>query len=243
MQRVTNTIPSVYPGENFNEYEYTREQLSKYNPDSHACQRCGKRIWFSKKSSTYTRMLIWAKDGKPVYNEISIPTMLCQKCGKDEPLTGNKAGDYNHAIFTGNIIPFSSFTLSFILTVLHAYANRHVQKKTVHDVCAQWEISTSTLYNWIKRYKDHYDAWADSLHAIPQASPELPHCDVDGIHASEMPHPSATGARVLLATLKYLLSRLVDLVPSFFNRFTFSFLQGCKKTHFRELPTKCRPFY
>ena len=48
MQRVTNMIPSVYPGENFNEYEYTREQLSKYNPDSHACQRCGKRIWFSK---------------------------------------------------------------------------------------------------------------------------------------------------------------------------------------------------
>ena len=39
--------------------EVTEESLNNYNPDSHPCQRCGKNIWCSRTSGSYSRYMTY----------------------------------------------------------------------------------------------------------------------------------------------------------------------------------------
>lgn len=227
MQR-TNDIPPVLPGSDFNEQEYIQDLINSYNPDSHACQRCGKKIWYGGETRYYKRGITWPCNGAPKDDIILIPCMICKQCGKSEDGSGTKNGDYHHAILRGSLIPFTSYTLLFILTVLYEYFNRTT---TVHEVCQKWQISTKTLYQWRKRYQEHYDAWIDALQSIKKLEQDA---------RNELP-PQAAVKRALSRSLCIVLNALSALGAQFFRRFLFSFLQPNTKTHLRELPGKRRP--
>ena len=227
MQR-TNDIPNVLPGSDFDEPAYIQNLIDSYNPDSHSCQRCNKRIWFGGETRCYKRGITWACNGAPKDDFIMVPCMLCRQCGKSEDGSGTENGDYHHAILRGTLIPFSSYTLFFILTVLYEYFNRTT---TVAAVCEKWQISTKTLYQWRKRYKDHYEAWTDSLHSLANLEAE----------ARQEHPPQRSCALALFRSLEIVLENLSALVNRFFGTFAFSFLQPNTKSHLRELSGKRRP--
>ena len=116
--------------------------------------------------------------------------------------------------------------LLFILTVLDAYVNRTC---TVVELCAHWQIAVSTLYAWIKRYKEHYDAWARSI--------DNPLSSQDSVPSSG---PGLALRKAMGSSLSVIRADLPEHINAFFRRFGFSFLQPNRKTHLRELSGKRR---
>ena len=226
MQRISVMRMLVIASSNpdFNEYEFTKSHLALYEPGSHCCQRCGKLLWSSGITTSYKRLMTWPCNGTPKTDEISIPIFLCGQCGKSENGTGCENGDYYHAILPNNLIPFSQFTLLFILTVLDEYFNH---KRTVNQICVNWGITTTTLYSWRKRFRTHYDAWSDVFHSIR--------------NLEESDHSTNHHKPPLAIALMWIMECLDKLVAGFFSRFRFSFMQECTRTHLRELPGKRRP--
>ena len=207
--------------------DITQTANSNYNPDSHCCERCGKAIWSSGKKSTYRRGITYPLNGKRVDDSIMIPVYLCKKCGKSDQPGGTENGDYHHAILATTLIPFTYYTLLFVLTVLDDYAKHN---GTVVEICDRWSISVSTLYRWKSRYMEHYDAWSDSLSSIESHASK---------HRQHLP-PDESVRQAIAETLIRVWQLIYELPRSCFLRFTFSFMQGCKKTHFRELPNRRR---
>ena len=207
-------------------FKYTQDLMDSYNPDSHRCERCGKEVWASENAGSYTRGFVYPKDGSPAFAKIRVPLILCEGCGCSLDGSGRVDGDYKHAILPMTIVPFTAYSLLFILTVLDAYANRTC---TVVEVCAHWQIAVSTLYVWKKRYKEHYDAWARSI--------ENPLNSQDNVPSSGS---GMAFRKAMIQSLATIRSDLPKFIKAFFHRFGFSFLQPNRKTHFRELSGKRR---
>lgn len=219
-----SNLPDCYDSSR-NHLEYTQALIDSYIPDSHCCERCGRRIWASRQAGSYERGFIYPENGKPVYETIRIPLVLCKDCGKSSDGPVRESGNYKHAILPQTIIPFTAYSLLFILTVLADYVNRTC---TVEDVCAHWHIAVSTLYAWKKRYMEHYDAWAVSI--------DNPHLQTDNpLSGSDSSDPQRI-RNAVNSTLNQIRFSLPSIVSSFFRRFGFSFLQPNRKTHFREIP-------
>ena len=229
MQRITVSANDRFKE---NDLQLSENALSDYNPDCHCCSRCGKKIWAEGKVSSYIRGVTHVVNGQRVDDEIRIPVYLCSQCGKSSRRGGTENGDYNHAILTDNLIPFTYFTLIFVLTVLKDYATRtssNAKRHTVAEICEYWNISVSTLYRWKERYKDHYDAWANSTESIRKFKED-----------SRKDTPEEAEAEALDKSLALVYTKLTELIQIFFSRFLFSFLQPNRLTHFRPLAQACR---
>jgi len=68
------------------------------------------------------------------------------KCGKTE------------ALLPDVLIPFSSYSLRFVLKILWKFLHR---KETVEKFCAKYCIAVQTVYNWLSLFKLHYNKWMD----------------------------------------------------------------------------------
>ena len=227
IENAANLTDIINPDSNL--FELVQQQLQNYNPHSHRCERCGREYWFVRKVITYSRSFVWVYNGEPKYDTIEIPVMLCENCGKSADGTGNKDGNYYHAILISPfIIPFSRYTLSFILAVLDAYVNRTC---TIIQFCSNWKIAVSTLYDWKKRYKEHYDAWSESIKSIRMKEQEELNSGSDPVKAED---------KAIAYSLNRISTFLTTLVVNFFKRFSFSFMQSNRKTHLREVALKRR---
>ena len=219
----------INPFPEINWFEFASEMLARYNPDSHYCQRCHKEIWADKIVTSYPRGFVWPCNGRSRTDTLYIPVILCRECGKPADGKGPDSGDYNHAILGGIIIPFTKYSLPFVLTVLDSYANR---TGTVEDVCEQWGICRNTLYNWIGRHMEQYDLWADSLHGTGSLGRE-----------AQSRHPGSKNlySRILAAALGLVSHILPIVISGFFGKYGYSFMQPSKKTHLRPPLTRRRP--
>ena len=232
MQRIEiHELPEnpINPFPNTNWFEFAKEKLDLYNPDSHCCQRCHKRIWADKPVTSYPREFVWPCSGRKRTDTLWVPVFLCRECGKAADGTGTESGDYNHAILGGIIIPFTKYSLPFVLTVLDSYINR---TGTVEEVCEQWDICRNTLYNWKKLFMEQYNLWADSLHGTEALKEDIKLKD---------PKARNLGLRILAAALGLIDRMAGTVIRHFFQRFSYSFMQASKKTHLRELPKGRRP--
>ena len=113
------------------------------------------------------------------------------------------------------MIPFTAYSLPFIIEVLDSYLHRSC---TVRELCKRWEISTSTLYRWLARYMEHYDAWADSLHKRRK-------------FLSDMDVPDGGAAASM--TVDWFRSKYPAPITDFCHKTGYSFLQPNELTHFR----------
>ena len=95
--------------------------------------------------------------GKRIQTTLTIPRYLCESCGR------------TRALLPDVLIPFGSYSLRFVLTILRAYKNR---TGTVAELCMDWEIAISTLYGWIHLFIDHHNAWCRILDRILWVSEE-----------------------------------------------------------------------
>ena len=214
--------------------------LKNISADTLVCQGCGK-CGCMKPHGTYKRGITYEQNGELVDDFVMIPVFYCTEC------------NYLHAFLTDFLIPFCSFTLLFILGVLKAYIERPMTV-TVRAICARYQISSTTLYAWKKRFLCHYTELMASmdLSSVHQKSgntaPAMYSDGSDGSCPSSGSDPSLPPdqtrhpylhARSFIHTYIENVMALPDLTSTFFSLFGFSFLQGNHKKHLKPLP---RPY-
>ena len=82
------------------------------------------------------------------YNSVEIKRVRCGSCGR------------THAILPDYIIPYTTYSLLFILRVLGAY---YLGCGTVEEVCRRYAISVSMLYEWKALFQKHKRLWLGIL--------------------------------------------------------------------------------
>ncbi len=98
--------------------------------------------------SPYQRYLISYEAGEVVRRIVDVKQMQCTSCRSI------------HAILPDCLVPYSSYSLSFMLTVLKEY---FLEKTTVQQLCDHFQIAISTLYAWVKLFHRHKALWLGVL--------------------------------------------------------------------------------
>jgi len=95
-----NKLNSLSDLDIFNTY------IENINVSKLTCASCGAKHSLTYLSS-YKRHLVIYHDGKVSDNTITIPRFICSSCGS------------THAILPPVIIPYKSYSFSFLISVLH----------------------------------------------------------------------------------------------------------------------------
>lgn len=133
------------------------EAIASFSIGSSFCPCCGaKGCLFSHAS--YARDLITIEHGKVCYHSITIPRVICSSCG------------HTHAILPDVLIPYGSYSLRFILTVLRAF---FLRKETIDSLCSRYQLSRSTLYSWRNLFFLHKRLWLGYLIDLSTSSLEF----------------------------------------------------------------------
>lgn len=115
-----------------------------------ACPYCG-AVGCCSYFASYKRYLITVENDSRVDYTVTVGRVLCSSCHS------------THALLPDILIPFGSYSLSFILYILNAYLSR---TGSVEDFCNHWQISVSTLYFWIHTFENHYGLFFGILNRL-----------------------------------------------------------------------------
>ncbi|SCP99963.1 hypothetical protein SAMN05421730_10791 [Anaerobium acetethylicum] len=133
---------------NLTAYEAFLQAMSAVSIHDYACPFCSCAHPDWQKHASYERFLISFEHGLTVTYTIMVIRYKCTSCG------------HTHAILPEHLIPYSSYSLPFILTVLRDYYTRPV---SVESVCSKYDISVSTLYAWHSLFLTHKKIWLGLL--------------------------------------------------------------------------------
>lgn len=108
--------------------------------------------------SRYTRSLIDFEGGRTVYRRVEIKRVRCGSCG------------HTHAILPDGVIPYTTYSLPFILRVLCAH---FLRLGTVEQLCRRYAISPSMLYQWKGLFQEHKEIWLGVLKSAERTPAEF----------------------------------------------------------------------
>jgi len=149
----------------------------------------------------YHRYCIHALNGRCVEETVSIPLIVCSSCGASQ------------AVIPDTLIPFGSYSVRFVLTVLRAFASRRC---TVADFSDQWQLSQSTVYDWRRRLDSQLAEWISACQTLLRHAGNLAAERQAERHAKSQHPPSP---------------ELIPGFPELFHQsFHRAFLQGCLRT-------------
>jgi hypothetical protein len=117
-----------------------------------SCPYCGAKNPVWSFHDTYSRYLISYENGATITYTIEITRIICSSC------------EHTHAILPDIIIPHSSYSLTFTLSVLKDYFS----KMKIKEICEKYQISISTLYGWKQLFLQHKKLWLGILEDIYQ---------------------------------------------------------------------------
>lgn len=120
-----------------------------------SCPNCGAKHPVWSYHDSYERYLISYENNSIVTDIIDITRIRCSSCNG------------THAILPEIIIPFSSYSLLFVLSVLKDY---YMPGNTVASLCKKYKISTSTLYEWKRLFLTHKQLWFGVIENLYQES-------------------------------------------------------------------------
>lgn len=92
---------------------------------------------------TYKRNLVSYEDKQICEETVMIKRTICPSC------------KHTHALIPDVLIPFKTYGILFILSVLKAYFFRRQSKQNVIQICDHFGIAHATLYAWKRRYLKH----------------------------------------------------------------------------------------
>jgi hypothetical protein len=115
--------------------EIFQASTDEYNPFGDKCPNCGARGILNSYGN-YTRYLVSPVNGRQNTDRIKPLRFKCPGCRT------------THALLPEILVPYSPYSLRFILTVLIAYFERETP---VAEVCKHYCIAISTLYRWKHR--------------------------------------------------------------------------------------------
>lgn len=160
-----------------------------------ACPKCGAPGTLSGHGD-YGRDLTSYEGGQIVDSHVRPLRFYCSSC------------EATHALLPDIIVPYSPYSLLFMLTALIAYYERAT---TVAEVCARFGIAVSTIYDWKERIALHKDLMLGVL--ISQKQRE--HSYIVGLLRS---------------------SDLSDILCRFFRKYGLSFMQNRSEPATRSRP-------
>ena len=90
----------------------------------------------------------WHSPFHQVCHDITVPRYACRSCG------------HTHSGLPSCLVPYRSYSLRFILTVLQDY---FIRVSSVEHLCRKYEVSVSTLYRWIGLFCSQKALWLGIL--------------------------------------------------------------------------------
>ena len=119
--------------------EWFEKTFEKSNLLEQVCPYCNSKGQMIL-HDTYSRYMITIKGNRIESVLLRIPRVKCTSCG------------HTHAVLPEMLIPYSSYSLRFVLTVLKDYF-LHVH--TVEQICETYQIAHSTLYVFRDLFLSH----------------------------------------------------------------------------------------
>ena len=96
----------------------------------------------------YGRSIIDFKAGKQEKSDLCVLRVFCDSCS------------HAHAILPDVIIPYSSYSLFFVLRILGEY---FAGLYTIEQLCERYRISQNQLFKWVALFKSHKQEWLGLL--------------------------------------------------------------------------------
>ena len=124
--------------------------MAKFKPELETCPICGS-TGNCHIHAYYGRSIVDLKGGHPVKSDLCVLRVICDSCG------------HAHAILPDLIIPYSRYSLFFILRLLGEYFSGLY---SVEHLCERFGLTTDQLYRWLALWKVHKQEW---LGVLPDA--------------------------------------------------------------------------
>lgn len=115
-----------------------------------ACPHCSAKGCL-KGFGHYERDLIELESGAPKICPVEVKRYRCTSCR------------HTHVLLPSGLVPYRSYSLRFILTVLYCYFCR---RDTVEEICSRFWIRSSTLYAWKKLFLRQKELWLGVLESL-----------------------------------------------------------------------------
>jgi len=141
MIRLFTALCKVYYEKLLSEWQAFCEATDGFCHLGETCPKCGAAGKLSGHGD-YGRGLTSYEDGQIVNYPVRPLRFLCSSCNG------------THALLPDIIVPYSPYSLLFMLAALIAFYERDA---TVEDVCAEFGIAVSTIYAWKERISEHKD--------------------------------------------------------------------------------------
>lgn len=117
--------------------------MANFQPCFETCPICGS-TGNCHIHDYYGRSIIDFRAGKREKSGLCVMRVFCDSCG------------HAHAILPDVIIPYSSYSLLFILRLLGQY---FTGRFTIEQLCERYQISIKQFYKWLALWKSHKQEW------------------------------------------------------------------------------------
>lgn len=121
--------------------------MAKFQPHLETCPLCGSS-GNCHIHDYYDRSLIDFRSGIWTCYSLCVMRVFCDSC------------EHAHAILPDVMIPYSSFSLLFILRLLGQY---FADRFTVEQLCERYGISQNRFYQWLSLWRSHKQDWLGIL--------------------------------------------------------------------------------
>jgi hypothetical protein len=130
-----------------------------YNPYTGTCPKCGVQGKLSAYGE-YARFLVSIVKTQSKESRIKPLRFKCTQCRS------------THALLPDIIVPYSPYSLRFIISFLIAYFERET---TVAALCERYGVAVSTLYRWKKRLLSHKSLLLGAMRDREETAPVFIH--------------------------------------------------------------------
>jgi transposase-like protein len=145
--------------------EFFNKAMAGFKPSRHKCPYCKTKQPDWKKHAVYERWLIYYENGNTTAYRLEITRYKCPSC------------KHTHAILPESIIPYQSYSILFIISVIKDY---YTSSLNIAEICTKYDISVSTLYSWKELFLRHKKIWLGLLEDVYTSSLQFLDCLYDG---------------------------------------------------------------
>ena len=121
--------------------------MERFKPERETCPICGS-TGNCHIHHYYGRSIIDFKAGRQEKSDLCILRVFCDSCR------------HTHAILPDVIIPYSSYSLFFVLRLLGEY---FAGLFTIEQLCERYDISQNQFFKWLALWKSHKKEWLGLL--------------------------------------------------------------------------------
>lgn len=175
--------------------------MEQFQPELETCPICGS-TGNCHIHDYYGRSIIDFRNGKKQKDTLCIMRVFCDSC------------EHAHAILPDIIVPYSGYSLFFILFILGEYFAR---LHTIEQLCERFDVSEKQFYKWLNLWKSHKEQWLGML------------------DASETDNTSFFRQLILRGTYSAFSMEFIRLTAhSFLQSHRNPVLKGSKNAHYRQ---------